>query len=1006
MIIIAQKLSCLLLIPALLAAIIPFHPPVSAADAAQWTPVNIPAEGTSGSGAWTLANGSDIRCLTMASDGTLYCYANPSGTTYTLFKSMNNGRSWTTTGKVTDIIIDIVVLPQDSTNIYYATNSCVYNSVDAGNTFILLPPNPGGAGSGNVLITSIDIVQMGNTNTIALSTIDTDAAQYGGVYLLDESKGVGTWVNTSIGSCDIYRVAFSPNYINDRQLIAIATNEADTFVISKIDTTNWGQWLSNARIPAIIPSAASIAFPDNYNGLTVNAAFFLGIETGTNSGDIYKINSALKPTASTAQDLNIGAIDNLNAVDIASLASCGNTIIAGCAGNTGIYLSNDSGASWAKCNKPPTGQTNTSVMIAPDFATLQKAYAVTCGTESAFSCSSDGGLTWNQISLIDTKISDIPDIATPLAATTFMLTFNGENLIHSLWRTTDSGSTWERVFCGSNAHFDTLDMVKTIPQYGTDSQVIFVAGQKDGHPVIWKSSDNGQSFTLRSAPCVIDTLTIVDSNNWFVGGYDGSSGLVYSTINGGNFYKDPVEAGSQPLTAVVLSPNYPQDKTVLVGSSVGQVYLSQDNGASFSLPGQPLPLTGGSGRISLAFDSKFSENKIIYAATDATVTATGKERIFRFTIGKSTGWQSIYASLPNNAVVRQLAVAKDGTLYAVNTQAIVAADKKGGVIRCLYPTYSSPTVETMLSGLSDTVILNRLSVCDNRLWTIDTKNTRLMTFLDSLSGQVSLVSPDNKVSGLDTANLSLKWQALNGASQYEWQVCDSAGFTGLLTGLTGTVESSSARPTGLEPATTYYWRIRTTKPFLSRWSDVWSFNTILGGSNIVPILSVPAAGAKTAIKPIFQWSTIASADRYDLLVAKDNAFSEVVIDKTGKNALSSNAWESEFNLENNTTYYWKVKARSDKSVGVWSAVSAFTTESAPTITTATTTTTTTDKQVVIIDAPPQQVTTVLVDLSNTQQPVNVNINISPWVIYGGGAALAVIAIILAVLAVISIRRHH
>ena len=443
-----------------------------------------------------------------------------------------------------------------------------------------------------------------------------------------------------------------------------------------------------------------------------------------------------------------------------------------------------------------------------------------------------------------------------------------------------------------------------------------------------------------------------------------------------------------------------------MGSSVGQVYLSQDNGASFSLPGQPLPLTGGSGRISLAFDSKFSENKIIYAATDATVTATGKERIFRFTIGKSTGWQSIYASLPNNAVVRQLVAAKDGTLYAVNTQAIVAADKKGGVIRCLYPTYSSPTVETMLSGLGDTVILNRLSVCDNRLWTIDTKNTRLMTFLDSLSGQVSLVSPDNKVSGLDTANLSLKWQPLNSASQYEWQVCDSTGFTGLLTGLTGTVESSSARPTGLEPATTYYWRIRTTKPFLSRWSDVWSFNTILGGSNIVPILSVPAAGAKTAIKPIFQWSTIASADRYDLLVAKDNAFSEVVIDKTGKNALSSNAWESEFNLENNTTYYWKVKARSDKSVGVWSAVSAFTTESAPTITPATTTTTTTDKQVVIIDAPPQQVTTVLVDLSNTPQPVNVNINISPWVIYGGGVLLAVIIVILVALVVISIRRHH
>ena len=223
----------------------------------------------------------------------------------------------------------------------------------------------------------------------------------------------------------------------------------------------------------------------------------------------------------------------------------------------------------------------------------------------------------------------------------------------------------------------------------------------------------------------------------------------------------------------------------------------------------------------------------------------------------------------------------------------------------------------------------------------------------------------------------------------------------LLTGLTGTTESSSVRPTDLEPATTYYWRVRANKPFLSRWSDIWSFNTVLRGSNIAPLLSAPVAGAKTGVKPIFQWSTIASADKYDLLVVKDNTFSEIVIDRTGDNALSSNAWESEISLESDATYYWKVKARSDTSVGMWSAVSAFTTESAPL------TTVTIEKSLpTTTDPPPQQVSTVLVDSPHTQEPVNVNINISPWVIYGAGAFLAVIVITLAALAVISIRRHH
>ena len=284
----AQKLPALLFFLTLLATIISIHHPVSAVDAVQWTPVNIPAEGITGK--WTLANGSDIRHLTMANDGTLYCYANPSGTTYTLFKSTDSGRSWTTTGKVTDVIIDIAALPQDSNTIYYATTSGIYKSVDAGNTFISLPPNPGGAGSGNVLITSIDVVSVGNANTVAVSTIDTDASQYGGVYLLEESQFGGTWANTGIGNYDVYRVAFSPNYTNDRQLIAIASDEAIPTLISKINTANWGQMIGNASITGIVPSAADIAFPDNYNGLSGNAAFFIGIDTGTDSGDVYQNN--------------------------------------------------------------------------------------------------------------------------------------------------------------------------------------------------------------------------------------------------------------------------------------------------------------------------------------------------------------------------------------------------------------------------------------------------------------------------------------------------------------------------------------------------------------------------------------------------------------------------------------------------------------------------------------------------------------------------------------------
>ena len=210
------------------------------------------------------------------------------------------------------------------------------------------------------------------------------------------------------------------------------------------------------------------------------------------------------PAASAAKDLKIGAGNSLNAVDVGSLAVSGSTIIAGCARNAWVYFSNDGGTSWQQNNKPPTGQTDTCLLTAPDFANRHKIYAVTRGTESAFSYSGDGGLTWNQISLIDTKIMDYLDITAPLKTTVFILTFNSGNIKQSLWRTTDGGATWERIFCSSINGIDNLNKVKTIPQYSTDNPVILVAGQGNNNPVIWKSSDNGQNFTgcLPPAPLI------------------------------------------------------------------------------------------------------------------------------------------------------------------------------------------------------------------------------------------------------------------------------------------------------------------------------------------------------------------------------------------------------------------------------------------------------------------------------------------------------------------------
>src|SRR3989304_261664 len=78
--------------------------PVAAApEEVKWSKVNLPAGGEVGG--WVLAAGSDVKHLIMAKDGSLYAYANPSGTSYTLFKSVDGGQSWAPTGEVKDTIV-------------------------------------------------------------------------------------------------------------------------------------------------------------------------------------------------------------------------------------------------------------------------------------------------------------------------------------------------------------------------------------------------------------------------------------------------------------------------------------------------------------------------------------------------------------------------------------------------------------------------------------------------------------------------------------------------------------------------------------------------------------------------------------------------------------------------------------------------------------------------------------------------------------------------------------
>jgi len=914
--------------------------PLLASEEVKWTEVAIPTQGKPGN--WLLASGSDVQHLTMAIDGTLYAYGK--GLTYTLYKSTDDGDTWSYIGDVRDAIVDIAIASDNPNIIYYATTATVYRSTDGGKTFSSLPSGPGGAGSNNIEITAIAITRL-NNYIIAVATRDKDNAQFGGVYTLDETPIIPSWVNTGLAGYDVYALAFSPNYLADRQLVAVVTNEANTFVMSKVGGAGWGATIGSARLdrdnsgtptPVIVANSAAIAFPGDYDATAADSLLFIAIDTGTGNGDVYQIEVVAAPTSSVATDLNIGAGYGLSNVDVTGLAVSGDSaaakLMAGAASSAQVSFSDDSGETWTKSRKEPTGGGKTCLVLAADFATSGRAFAATSGSDSAFSVTLNSGTIWNQVGLIDTSISNIIDLApSPDFArdnTLFLLTFGSE---HSLWR--GSRGAWERIFSGSLPNVDSLDLVRLPPQYDRSRPVIFLAGSASGSPAIWKSTDNGQSFTRRptadpdsGASFAINAWAIVDDNTLFIGSFDGTNGRVYQTTNSGFFYAKGTIVGSQSLNSIVLSPDYGQDKTVLVGNTGGWVYISRDNGASF----EPLPPNATSppltDSISVAFDPRFSSNHTVYAASN-----TANKGIYRFIVGRSTEWERIDSALPTGATINQLILSPEGALYATNSQA------NGGMERCLDPTYSlGPTFETVTRGLSPSATLFGLWGNDHQLWASDNASAKLMTFPDSLTSPVPLVAPIDKATITSTlvnnviTNVSLDWESLPGATTYKWQLDYDTDFSTVPGGFEGTTKATSVRLPGLDPATTYYWRVRVTEPALSPWSEKWSFATSLTTDAVSLKLESPEPGAKgVAIKPVFQCSSIAGAQAYELLVASDNQFANPSIAKVSNFALPSTAWQCNVNLNYNTTYYWKVRAIGAGTTSDWSAASAFTTESQP-----------------------------------------------------------------------------
>jgi hypothetical protein len=183
-----------------------------------------------------------------------------------------------------------------------------------------------------------------------------------------------------------------------------------------------------------------------------------------------------------------------------------------------------------------------------------------------------------------------------------------------------------------------------------------------------------------------------------------------------------------------------------------------------------------------------------------------------------------------------------------------------------------------------------------------------------------LLSPENGAIDVAT-DIDLAWNAAERASTYRVQVSTNLDFTNIIhEGID--VSDTSETVSGLEHETQYYWRVRAENiGGISNWSSVWSFTTV---STIppAPTLSSPADSVTDQPTTItLSWNSTLMADYYQLQIATVPDFSSTFADVT-------NIFDTQHQvngLDNDRTYYWRVRGINEIGAGDWSEVWNFST---------------------------------------------------------------------------------
>ena len=193
--------------------------------------------------------------------------------------------------------------------------------------------------------------------------------------------------------------------------------------------------------------------------------------------------------------------------------------------------------------------------------------------------------------------------------------------------------------------------------------------------------------------------------------------------------------------------------------------------------------------------------------------------------------------------------------------------------------------------------------------------------------QVPFTAPANlTAAAVSSSKINLTWQENNTLEAgFKIQRSTNAGATWILKDSVG-ANITAYTDSLLTQNTIYHYRIFAYNLYNnSSYSNVAFDTTFI----YVPLPSAPnlisppnnSSGQSTT--PLLDWDTVSAATNYKIQVSVDSLFTSPVYDSTG--VVLSQVTVPAGRLNNNTSYFWRVRGRNNGGEGPWSVIWRFTT---------------------------------------------------------------------------------